>query len=129
LHAVLQRDLAALQDHDPNRVNCIRWLDQQKFPAQSTPASWRGLSMSPGRRPFDTQPVAQSAGSVTLPLPPHFLQRGPKILLPCAGCLITGTKPVPSQAGHTSSATSDLIGFIERATPAMALPERLITAF
>jgi hypothetical protein len=38
--------------------------------------------------------------------------------LPGAGCLITGTKPVPLQAGQISSTTSDLMGFIERATPA-----------
>jgi hypothetical protein len=46
------------------------------------------------------------------PFPSHFVHRGPKILLPGAGCLITGTKPVPLQAGHISSTTSDLIGFI-----------------
>jgi hypothetical protein len=60
-----------------------------------------------------------SAGAFNLPLPLHFVQRGPYILLPGAGCLITGRKPVPLQAGHTSLATSDLIGFIKRAPPAM----------
>jgi hypothetical protein len=31
---------------------------------------------------------------------------------------MTGTKPVPLQAGQSSSITSDLIGFIKRAAPA-----------
>jgi hypothetical protein len=48
------------------------------------------------------------------------VHRGPKILLPGAGFLITGTKPVPLQAGHISSATSDLIGFIRHAAPAQS---------
>ena len=30
---------------------------------------------------------------------------------------MTGRKPVPLQAGHISSTTSDFIGFIKRATP------------
>jgi hypothetical protein len=38
--------------------------------------------------------------------------------LPGAGCLITGRKPVPLQAGHISSTTSDFIDFIMRADPA-----------
>jgi hypothetical protein len=61
-----------------------------------------------------------SVGAPTLPLPPHFVHRGPKILFPGAGFLITGTKPVPLQAGHISSATSDFIGFTRHAAPAQS---------
>jgi hypothetical protein len=39
--------------------------------------------------------------------------------LPGAGRVITGRKPVPLQAGHISSTTSDFIAFIMRAAPAM----------
>jgi hypothetical protein len=49
--------------------------------------------------------------------------------LPGAGCLRTGRKPVPLQAGHISSTTSDSIGFIMRAGSGDESPEWITYTF
>jgi len=51
------------------------------------------------------------AAFVIRPLPPHSVQRGAYILRPGRGCL-TGSTPVPLQAGHFSSTLANLIRFI-----------------